>query len=129
MAVTTTQIRDLLNRPRGLNEQTITEYLTIRNNEVTKSARGSLYGVAAANQVSTALKDDAVKLLVCVDCLQVLIDTVPSYYPEKKQGVIDIRFRAQLTAFKQRAVEALDQIAEVGGSAFYTKSTKTRLSD
>ena len=30
MAVTSEQIRDLLNRPKGLNEATITEYIIIR---------------------------------------------------------------------------------------------------
>ncbi len=40
MAVTTSQIRDLLNRPRGLNEGTITEYITIRTAEVNKRLVG-----------------------------------------------------------------------------------------
>ena len=36
MAVTSEQIRDLLNRPKGLNEATITEYIIIRTTQVTK---------------------------------------------------------------------------------------------
>ena len=45
MAVTSDNIRDLLNRPRGLNAATITELITVRTNEVNKFSRGSLYGV------------------------------------------------------------------------------------
>jgi len=52
MAVTTSQIRDLLNRPRGLNEGTITEMISIRNTQVEKVSRGDNYGVAAENQIA-----------------------------------------------------------------------------
>ena len=45
MAVTATQIRNLLNNPRGLIQGTITEYITIRTNQVTKVARGSNYAI------------------------------------------------------------------------------------
>ena len=34
MAVTNDNIRDLLNRPRGLNDATITEYISIRTEQV-----------------------------------------------------------------------------------------------
>ena len=67
MAVTNAQIRDLLNRPRGLNEGTITEYITVRTNEVNKRARGTQYlATDSANKVSDALKDDAIKMLELV---------------------------------------------------------------
>ena len=75
MAVTSNQIRDLLNRPRGLNENTITEYITIRTAEVNKKARGSKY-IDATNAVTDTLKESAIKFLVCMDCLRVLIDTI-----------------------------------------------------
>ena len=39
MAVTTSQIRDLLNRPRGLNDGTVTEYITIRTAQVNKQVQ------------------------------------------------------------------------------------------
>ena len=55
MAVTNDNIRDLLNRPRGLNEATITELITVRTNEVNKFSRGAGYGVDTVNVVSDAL--------------------------------------------------------------------------
>ena len=64
MTVTVTQIRDLLNRPRGLNEGTITEYITIRTAEVNKKARGANFGVTADNAPTDALKESAIKFLV-----------------------------------------------------------------
>ena len=128
MVVTTTQIRDLLNRPRGLNEGTITEYLTIRNNQVDKVVRASgLFGVTASNAPTTALKDDAVKFLVCMDCLRVVIDTIPSWVPEKKQGVQDIRYQRQLKAFEEQAQNALNAISEKGGTVFVIDSTNSRI--
>ena len=81
MAVTTAQIRDLLNRPRGLNEATINEYVTIRTAEVNKKARGANFGVTADNAPTDALKESAIKFIVCVDCLRVLIDTIPAVHP------------------------------------------------
>jgi len=127
MAVTNAQIRDLLNRPRGLNENTITEYITIRTNEVTKVARSStLYGIASANAVTDALKDDAVKMLVCVDCLRILADTAPSFVPENKLRQYDIRFRSQLESFEKKADLALGQISDKGGTAWYHSKTATR---
>ena len=127
MAVTTAQIRDLLNRPRGLNEATINEYVTIRTAEVNKKARGANFGVTADNAPTDALKEAAIKFLVCVDCLRVLIDTIPAVHPEKKQGTQDIRYNQQLKSFEKQALEALRTIEEKGGSAFYTSSTTTRI--
>ena len=127
MAVTTAQIRDLLNRPRGLNEGTITEYITIRDNQVTKVARAAnLFGVTSDNAPTTALKDDAVKFLVCCDCLRVIIDTIPSWVPEKKQGANDIRYQRQLKSFEEQAEKALNAISEKGGSVFVLDSTDSR---
>ena len=130
ISVTTAQIRDLLNRPRGLNEGTITEYITIRTNEINKKARSAtLYGITSSNAVTDDLKSDAIKLLVCMDCLQVLIDTVPSYYPEKKQGIFDQRFKTQMKAMTDRANAALELVVEAGGAAFYVDSTNSRITD
>ena len=125
MAVTEAQIRDLLNRPRGLNEATITELITIRTAQVNKMARGSKYGVSSA--VDTTLKESAIKFLVCLDSLNILVDTVPSYYSEDMQSVYDRRFQQQIITYQQRADEAVALIAEASGSAFATGSTKTRL--
>jgi len=127
MAVTTTQIRDLLNRPRGLNDATITEYLTIRTNLVDKMARSAtLYEIGTGNEVTSALKDDAVKFLTAVDCLRVMVDTIPSYVPENKQRQQDIRLRTQLSSMEKQAQESLDLIAEAGGTAFYITKTQSR---
>ena len=125
MAVTTTQIRDLLNRPRGLNEATITELITIRTAQVNKQARGTKYGVASA--VDTTLKESAIKFLVALDCLNILVDTVPSYYSEDMQSAYDRRFQQQIITYQQRADEALALIAEASGSAFATGKTTSRL--
>ena len=57
MVVSTSQIRDLLNRPRGLNENTITEYLTIRTAEVTKKTRMTGYVGVTANAPTDVLLD------------------------------------------------------------------------
>ena len=43
MTVTTDNIRDLQNRPRGLNEATITELISIRTAQVNKSARNTVF--------------------------------------------------------------------------------------
>ncbi len=127
MAVTTTQIRDLLNRPRGLNEATITEYITIRTAEVNKKARvADLFGVTSDNAPTTALKESAIKMMVCVDCLRVLVDTVHSVFPEVERGEADIRFSTQLRSFEKQALEAIRNIEEKGGSAFKAKATATR---
>tara|TARA_B110000858_G_scaffold10706_1_gene11030 strand:- start:1609 stop:2004 length:396 start_codon:yes stop_codon:yes gene_type:complete len=127
MTVTTAQIRDLLNRPRGLNEGTITEYLTIRTAEVNKKARSNtLYGLGDSVGTDDVSKESAIKLLVACDCLRIMLDTIPSYVPEPEQRRTDIRIRAQLTNFEKRADEMLAAIAEVGGSAFVVSNTKTR---
>jgi len=127
MTVTTAQIRDLLNRPRGLNENTISEYITIRTAEVTKKARQSGYVGVTANAPTDALKESAIKMMVCVDCLRVLIDTVHTVVPEKEQGQQDIRFAKQLSSFEKDASNALRAIEEKGGTAFKVKATTTRV--
>tara|TARA_R110002167_G_scaffold70802_1_gene199857 strand:- start:1468 stop:1854 length:387 start_codon:yes stop_codon:yes gene_type:complete len=126
MVVTATQVRDLLNRPRGLNEETINEYITIRTAEVDKKARSSiLYGVSE-NGVTENLKESAIKMLVATDCLRVMIDTIPSYVPENQQRQQDIRVRAQLASLDAKATSLLADIAETGGTAFVVKSSTTR---
>ena len=128
MAVTTIQIRDMLNRPRGLNEGTISEYITIREAEIAKIKRRANYvGVTADNAPSDTLVDNAVKFMVCFDCLRVLIDTIPTWVPEKEQGTQDIRYQRQLMSFQEAADRVLDEIAEKGGTAFKVKATETRV--
>tara|TARA_R100000995_G_scaffold16340_1_gene6429 strand:- start:1111 stop:1539 length:429 start_codon:yes stop_codon:yes gene_type:complete len=127
MAVTTAQIRDLLNRPRGLTEGTISEYITIRTAEVAKKARITGYVGVTANAPTDALKDSAIKMMVCVDCLRVLVDTIHTIVPEKEKGAADIRFAAQLKSFEKSALEAMRAIEEKGGTAFKVKSTTTRV--
>lgn len=90
-------------------------------------ARGSLYGVDPANAVDTTLKESAIKFLVCLDSLNILVDTVPSYYSDDMQSVYDRRFQQQIITYQQRADEAVALIAEASGSAFATGKTKTRL--
>ena len=127
MAVTNDNIRDLLNRPRGRTEATVTEYVTIRTAQVAKVVRSdALFGVTT-NAPSTTLQESAIKMLVAVDCLNVLIDTVPMYYPENEQGANDQRYREQLARFQKQADETLALVSEKGGAAYYTKSTDTRL--
>ena len=70
MAVTTEQIRDLLNRPKGLNEATITEYISIRTTQVSKTARNNKFlAEDSINVVTDAEKEAAIKFLTCTDCL------------------------------------------------------------
>lgn len=127
MAITTSQIRDLLNRPRGLNEATIDEYITIRTAEVNKKVRSStLYGLSESVGVETTETESAIKMLVACDCLRVMIDTIPSYVPEPEQRRTDMRLRDQLSRFESRASELLNSIAEAGGSAFVVSSTDSR---
>tara|TARA_A100001201_G_scaffold2001_2_gene5027 strand:+ start:22 stop:411 length:390 start_codon:yes stop_codon:yes gene_type:complete len=129
MAVTTSQIRDLLNRPRGLNDATITEYVTIRTAQINKQVRASgLYGLSTDSAISDTLKESAIKFLVCVDCLRVMIDTIPSYVPENEQRQQDIRLTAQLRSFERQAQELLGQVSEAAGSAFFVDSTSTKQS-
>tara|TARA_Y100000593_G_scaffold15672_2_gene30825 strand:- start:579 stop:968 length:390 start_codon:yes stop_codon:yes gene_type:complete len=127
MAVTEANIRDVLNRPRGLLSGTITEFINMRTAQVNKVARGSLYiGSSSSNIVSDTEKESAIKALVAVDCLNVLIDSIPSYVPKDQQRSTDIRLRAQLSSFEERAQQLLDLIKEAGGSAFATGKTSTR---
>ena len=129
MAVTTDNVRDLLNRPRGLLEGTINEYISIRTLEINKTARSStLFGVTADNAVTTDLKEAVIKTRVAVDCLLVLIDTIPSYYTEEDGRYAEQRFREQLKEMSKRADDLYAQVREVGGTAFSTKSTTSRLS-
>tara|TARA_X000001382_G_scaffold128299_2_gene117695 strand:+ start:11814 stop:12197 length:384 start_codon:yes stop_codon:yes gene_type:complete len=126
MVVTSDNIRDLLNRPRGLNEATITEYLTIRTEEITKLSRSTtLYNIS--DGVSDTQKESAIKFLVCVDCLRIMIDTIPSYVPEPEQRRTDIRLSAQLKSFEAQAERLFAQIRESGGSAFALDFTNTRV--
>lgn len=125
MAVTSDNIRDVLNRPRGLNDGTISEMISIRTNEVNKLARGTMYNVSSA--VDTDLKEGAIKMLVALDCLNILIDTVPTYYSEDQQSVYDRRFQQQIVTFQRRADEAVALIAEQGTATFATGSSNTRL--
>jgi len=130
VAITTTQIRDLLNRPRGLNDATISEYITIRTEEVNKSRRSStLYGLGLDEGVSDTQAESAIKFLVCVDCLRVMIDTIPMYVPEPEQRRTDIRLSAQLKSFEAQADKLLSQVAERGGSAFALDSSNSRMED
>tara|TARA_R100001510_G_C7584330_1_gene156201 strand:- start:162 stop:557 length:396 start_codon:yes stop_codon:yes gene_type:complete len=127
VAITTAQIRDLLNRPRGLNDGTISEYLSIRTAEVNKKARSAtLYGLSDTVGNDETVKESAIKMLVACDCLRVMLDTIPSYFPEPEQRRTDIRIRAQLQNFETRASELMSAIAEAGGSAFVVSKTATR---
>jgi len=131
MTVTTDNIRDLLNRPRGLNEATISEYITLRTSQVNKSTRNTRFlGDSSENAVTEAERESAIKALVCSDCLQVLIDTIPTYVDDEgERRENDIRLTAQMRAFQKRGEEMLALIAEKGGSAFVFKSTKTKVDD
>ena len=129
MTVTTSQIRDLLNRPRGLNEGTISEYITIRTAEVNKKARKVSYVGGSVNNVpDDTVKESAIKFLVAVDCLKVVIDTIPSWTKDKDEMQIsDRRFADQLNSMQKSANDALKLIEEKGGSAFAVKTTKSRV--
>ena len=131
MAVTADNIRDLLGRPKGLLTVTITEYINMRTNFVDKVARDEINLNDSTNAVSTALKEDAIKMLVAVDCLSILIDTLPG---QMSAGDLDDsryqdrRYQYQLDMFRKRAKEALDLVAEAGRTAFAVKSTSSRIS-
>ncbi len=128
MSVTTDNIRDLLNRPQGLNEATITEYISMRTEQVNKSARNNAFlAEDSTNVVTTAQKESAIKALVCADCLQVMIDTIPSYVNENERKQQDIRLTAQMRGFMKRGEEMLALVSEVGGTAVKFNQTKTRL--
>jgi len=128
MTVTSDNIRDLLNRPQGLNEATITEYISMRTEQVNKSARNNAFlAEDSTNVVTTAQKESAIKALVCADCLQVMIDTIPSYVNENERKQQDIRLTAQMRGFIKRGEEMLALVSEVGGTAVKFSQTKTRL--
>ena len=117
MTVTSDNIRDLLNRPRGLNEATISEYISMRTTEVNKKARGTEYLASdSANAVTDAEKETAIKALVCMDCLLVLVNTVATFYPLDEQKAIDQRFQSQLKEFVKRSNDMLTMIADKGGT-------------
>jgi ribosome maturation protein Sdo1 len=66
-------------------------------------------------------------MMVCADCLRVLVDTIPAWVPEKEQGTQDVRFNQQLKSFEKQALEAIKAIEEKGGTAFDAKATTTRV--
>jgi len=127
MAVLESSIRALLNQPRGLLSETIAEYITMRTAEINKKRRNSLYGVSAVNTVQDDLAESAIKALVVMDCLSVMIDTIPTYYPPKEQGPIEQRFRGQMKLFQERAEALVIEVVDKGGTAFASNSTNTRL--
>jgi hypothetical protein len=126
MAVTTAQIRDLLNRPPNLVEGTITEYLTMRTNEADKIARTNTYGIGVDHAVTTTNKEEYIKASVCADVLAVLVNTLPHHTMlDAKEGTDD-RYRRQLENFQMRAADFKMLIAEPNAAAFATDSTATR---
>lgn len=128
MAVTSDSIRALLGQPQGLLTATIDEYIDMRTNYVNKVARDDTYLVNDTYAVTSTLKDDAVKMLVAVDCLTVLIDTLPTHFANHEDArFYDRRFQYQLDQFQKRAKEALSLVEEKGGRAFVVKSTDTRI--
>lgn len=127
MTVTTSKIRDLLNRPPNLVEGTITEYISMRTHEADKIARTQQYGIAAANMVSASDKEEYIKASVCVDVLTVLVNTLPHHtMPDAKEGTDD-RFRRQLEQFQIRADRFRSLIAEPNAAAFHVDQTVTRV--
>jgi hypothetical protein len=109
-----------------LNDATISEYITIRTEEVNKTRRSStLYGMNADTAPSDTQTESAIKFLVCVDCLRVMIDTIPMYVPEPEQRRTDIRL-SQLKSFEAQAEKLLSQVAERGGTSFAIDSSNTR---
>ena len=126
MTVTSSQIRDLLNRPANLVEGAITEYITMRTQEADKIARTNSYGIGVANVVTTANKEEYIKAAVCADVLVILINTLPAHtMPEARQGTDD-RFRRQLEQFQLRAADLKALIAEPNAAAFVVDSSATR---
>jgi len=126
MTVTTSQIRDLLNRPPNLVEGTITEYITMRTTEADKIARTNSYGIGEDHQVTTAQKEEYIKAAVCADVLVVLVNTLPHHtMPGTREGTDD-RFRRQLEQFQMRAGELKAMIAEPNAAAFVVDSSATR---
>ena len=126
MTVTTASIRDLLNRPPNLVEGTITEYISMRTEEVNKIARTQQYGIATENTVTTAQKEEFVKSAVCADVLAVLVNTLPHHTMMDAREGTDDRFRRQLEHFQLRTAELKAMIAEPNAAAFYVDSSATR---
>ena len=126
MTVTSTQIRDLLNRPPNLVEGTITEYITMRTEEANKIARTNSYGIGEDHQVTTAQKEEFIKAAVCADVLAVLINTLPHYTMGETRTGTDDRFRRQLEHFQARAADLKTMIAEPNAAAFVVDSSATR---
>ena len=128
MTVTSDNIRDLLGRPKGLLAATITEYISIRTNFVDKVARNADFLPDSTNQVTLALKEDAIKMLVATDCLGILVDTLPGNPVSKTDSrEQDRRFQYQLTMFRKRAEDALNLISEQGSKVFAVNSTSSRI--
>lgn len=126
MTVTTSQIRDLLNRPPNLVEGTITEYINMRTIEADKIARTSSYDIGTDHQVTTAQKEEFIKAAVCADVLAVLVNTLPHHtMPGTREGTDD-RFRRQLEQFQLRAADLRAMIAEPPAAAFVVDSSATR---
>ena len=126
MTVTTSQIRDLLNRPPNLVEGTITEYINMRTIEADKIARTNSYDIGTDNQVTTAQKEEFIKAAVCADVLSVLVNTLPGLtMPDARQGTDD-RFRRQLEQFQLRAADLRAMIAEPNAASFVVDSSATR---
>lgn len=126
MAVTNSQIRDLLNRPPNLVEGTITEYVTMRTAEADKIARTNSYGIGEDHQVTTAQKEEYIKAAVCADVLAVLINTIPHHTMDGTRTGSDDRFRRQLEQFQMRAADLKALIAEPPAAAFVVDKSKTR---
>jgi hypothetical protein len=100
----------------------------MRTEQVNKSARNNAFlAEDSTNVVTTAQKESAIKALVCADCLQVMIDTIPSYVNENERKQQDIRLTAQMRGFIKRGEEMLALVSEVGGTAVKFSQTKTRL--
>jgi len=128
MTVTTDNIRDALGRPKGLLTATINEYISLRTAFVDKVARDDAYLNDTTNAVTTAQKEVAIKALVAIDCLTILVDTVPSAYNNADDARFqDRRFQYQLDVFRKRANDALSMVADSGAKAFATSSTDSRI--
>lgn len=126
MAITTAQIRDLLNRPPNLVEGTISEYINMRTIEANKIARTNTYGIGTDHVVTETQKEEYIKAAVCTDVLAVLVNTLPHHTMMDAREGTDDRYRRQLENFQERADTLRAMIAEPNASAFATESTATR---
>ena len=116
MAVTAYSRSALLNRTRGLLDYTSTEDISIRTLEVNKVSRSNIYG-EGDHAVTTDLKEAAIKSLVALDCLLVLIDTIPTYYTERDGRFEEQRFKNQDRLMQKREKELYAQMREAKGTA------------